>query len=218
MHRCLMILAVVFTGCIDHSELARRNHIAYMEMEAEKLGGEIRGLSRTADHWGEIDFTGSTATDAELAAFPWPEGCEQVVLEGTAAGDLTLARVAQLKGLEGLWLDNTNVTDLSVVQLSQATDLEYLSLVNTAITDRSIPAISKLTKLRSLSLDQTQIVGHNIHLLDRLRGLHQVDIRYCPNLDHHHIFNLETSIRLILHWDYSFERPPHVDLDACPWQ
>ena len=112
----------------------------------ESCGGDqVLALLPLADQLAELDLSGSTIVDADLAS------------------------VGRLRHLTRLSLDRTGIGDAGLANLDSLRHLEYLNLYGTAVTDAGLASLAPLTNLRAIYLWQTGVTPEAVErLADRL--------------------------------------------------
>ncbi len=126
---------------------------------ARELHVLVRPLSPDGP-WIEVNAhaAGKAFGDPELARLgPVAPAVQWLDLSGTSVTDAGLAALAPMGHLERLHLDLTRVSDTGLTRLAPLKRLEYLNLRGTAVTDRGLAALRGLPRLRSLYLWQTAV-------------------------------------------------------------
>jgi uncharacterized membrane protein/mono/diheme cytochrome c family protein len=127
----------------------------------------IRSLSPEGP-WVEVNArpAGKAFGDAELAALSAIAPAVQWLdLSGTSVTDAGLAALAPMRRLERLRLDLTKVTDAGLKRLAPLRQLASLNLRGTAVTDAGLADLRSLPRLRSLYVWQTAVTPAAVQAL-----------------------------------------------------
>lgn len=110
-------------------------------------------------------FCSDTSVPLQRTA-PDAEGCvREINLSGCTVTDKDLACLAYVDELELLDLSNTSITDSGLAIISMLHNLGRLDLRNTRVGDRGLAYISQLRKLSSLDLHGTRITDEGLRIL-----------------------------------------------------
>lgn len=124
-----------------------------------------------------IDLTGSSATDADVAAIvtAFPE-LESLSLDFTNVSDRAVDDLVNLPGLKSLGLSHSEITDDGIQVIKNCTSLQSLSIDATRITDACVSSLSQMTGLKELTIGQTLITRQGFESLrSKLIGCHVAD-------------------------------------------
>lgn len=140
----LFLLLFLAAGCQGGQERALA--------EVKRLGGKVaRDGGRPDGPVVLLDFSFTSATDADLAcATAFPQ-LRELYVWNTGITDAGLERLAGLTDLQKLDLSGTAVTDAGLAPLRGLTRLQELNLKSTRVTDAGVKGLRKhLPKTRIL--------------------------------------------------------------------
>lgn len=125
--------------------------------ELAKRGALAQPVAQGAN-WRYVNFRGVEKPDAALFALLKP--CALIVeldLSGVTLTDADLANVAGLKNLRRLNLARTAVTDAGLAHLKGLAQIESLNLFQTKITDAGLAQLSGLKNLKRLYVFESKV-------------------------------------------------------------
>ncbi|MEZ5302436.1 MAG: c-type cytochrome domain-containing protein [Verrucomicrobiales bacterium] len=122
-------------------------------------GAVVMRLSQAGNEVAaNLSLMGDKAGDAELAALaPVAAQLTQLNLTGTSVTDAGLAALGQFKELRKLHLARTGVTDAGLAQVAGLEKLEFLNLFGTPVTKAGMAHLAGVKSLKQLFLFETKI-------------------------------------------------------------
>jgi hypothetical protein len=129
------------------------------------------------DDLEELDLTGSTVADADLAALG-PLPCRRLVLDRTPISGPGLAHLKQWSTLKELRLGCPTLSFLGICFVGELKQLERLSLADSGATDASLGSLRNLVGLRELDLTGTRVSAQGVAALRQ--ALPKCDIKAGP--------------------------------------